>query len=106
MILVVSPLKALMMDEVSAIRRLGLSAVCVTIKSVPQILKGCKKENIKSHLSVQKHFSYLQNGKLRWALTNLVGFVIDEAHCIKKWYVLLHYFDYLHVLAVKFVSIV
>ena len=50
MILVVSPLKALMMDQVSVIQRLVLSTVCVTDKSVPQILKslkGCKKENIK-----------------------------------------------------------
>ena len=54
--------------QVSAIRRLGLSAVCVTDEAyatnfeVP--LEGCKKENIKSYLSVQKHCSYLHNGKL------------------------------------------
>ena len=34
LILILSPLKTLIMDQVSAIRRLGLSAVCVTDKRV------------------------------------------------------------------------
>ena len=46
MILVVSPLKALMMDQVSAIRRLVLSAVCVTDKECTtnsEVTEGLQK---------------------------------------------------------------
>ena len=46
MILVVSPLKALMMDQVSAIRRLVLSAVCVTDKECAtnsEVTEGLQK---------------------------------------------------------------
>ena len=90
-VLVVSPLLALMKDQVAAITALGLTAAMVSDKeSTPLALRvGIKKGNFQIVLiSPEALFvstewrSMLASNVYR---DNLVGFVVDEAHCVKKW---------------------
>ena len=82
---------ALMSDQVAAITALGLSAAYVTDRKSTSY---CVKMEIKKgeyqiifvspealFLSVEWR-SMLSSDLYR---SNLVGFIIDEAHCIKKW---------------------
>ena len=79
-VVVVSLLTALMKDQVSSITEMGLSAA---VKSEKESASSTVKTGIK-------------NGKFQIVCTSpeslfnaeiiyLVGFVVDEAHCIKKW---------------------
>ena len=90
-ILVVSPLIALMKDQVAAITGLGLSAALVsdresTSATVRAGIKGGDYQVVfvspESLFRSTEWRSMLSSSVYR---ENLVGFVVDEAHCIKKW---------------------
>ena len=80
-VLVVSPLIALMMDQVASLSNRGIKAVHVT-----GIHEG------KFQILFFSPEQLLQNSAWRDVLLspvyveNLIGFVVDEAHCVKKWY--------------------
>ncbi len=92
-VLVVSPLIALMSDQVASIAALGLSAAYVTDKkstssSVRMAIKKGEYQIVfispKALFLSPEWRSRLSSDIYR---SNLVGFIIDEAHCIKKWYI-------------------
>ena len=89
-VLVVSPLLALMKDQVSAYSAKGLTACAVTHETTPE-----EKRNIREGKYQLFFFSPETLSKRQWFdqiqlepyHSNIVAFVVDEAHCIKHWYV-------------------
>jgi ATP-dependent DNA helicase RecQ len=82
--LVVSPLIALMNDQVSSLRARGVRA-CALHSNVPW-------EEQRSALANLRHFALvfvsperLENARVRRALQGVARVVIDEAHCISEW---------------------
>lgn len=87
-VLVVSPLIALMQDQVRFLTERGLSAACVSSDAKPmQAVKEGRFQVVflspELLLSKRKCKSMLTTEVYR---SNLVAVAIDEAHCVKKWY--------------------
>lgn len=90
-VLCVSPLTALMMDQKSKFVPMGIQTEFVAEQS--------DEEAVKKVLSGQVQLVYISpesiigNTKFRNMLLSsayqehLVAFVVDEAHCVKTWYV-------------------
>lgn len=86
-VLIVSPLTALMMDQKRAFSQKGLTVEYVGegLNNLEAVLKG------KIQLVYISPESLMGNEKIRKMLLNsvysqnLVGFVVDEAHCVKMW---------------------
>ena len=97
-IVVVSPLVALMKDQVAALIRIGVNAVYVCgqeaetdEKVVEELHEGLYQVHVhvvffspESLLTVEMWRDMLQTDVYR---DNIVGFMVDEAHRVKKWYV-------------------
>ena len=90
-VLVVSPLIALMKDQVSSITAIGLSAAMVSGKeSTPPAVKVAIKKGDYQIIFMSPEALFMST-EWRNMLSsdiyreNLMGFIIDEAHCIKKW---------------------
>lgn len=89
-IIVVSPLVALMKDQVSSLAEKGMSAVYVGEASnsedkIAQIYEGQFQVVFFSPellLTDETWRDMLQSPLYK---ENLVGFIVDEAHCVKKW---------------------
>ena len=89
MVLVVSPLTALIADQVSSLRKLGIKSIYVS-KDIRekealhegeyQILFFSPEELLQNELWHDMILSKTYSEAL-------VGFVVDEAHCVKKWWV-------------------
>ena len=99
-VIVVSPLTALMKDQVKSLCKKGVKAIHVDAPN-DNVLKEI-------HQGVYQLLFFgpeelLCNLEWRDMLlstvytSNLVGFIIDEAHCVKKWYVFgehMHSYNY------------
>ena len=87
LLLVVSPLKALMADQVEVFRRKGVLATYVTSKTNPEeVLKGdYELTHISPELLLRKN-CYRMMGMSEPYSDSLVALVMDEAQCVKKWY--------------------
>ena len=89
--IIISPLISLMQDQATIFNQKGISSICVghkdhaTGESGRNIFKG-KYQLI--FISPEVLF-----GSLEWRrmlstdiyMNNLIAFVVDEAHCVKKW---------------------
>ena len=85
-VIVVSPLTALMADQVDVFKRKGVSAVSVTRDTNPAgILRGDYQLVFISPEQLLKKKCYRMMGRSPEYCDNLVALVIDEAHCVKKW---------------------
>ncbi len=92
--LVVSPLIALMQDQVSAATAMGVSAIHITDKHATKLIVKQSVKNGEYQIVFISPEALV--GGMEWRsmlatdiyANNLVAFVIDEAHCIKKWYVI------------------
>ena len=88
-VLVVSPLTALMQDQVSTINSLGISATYLLERQVTNGTRKLVKEGKFQVIFISPEALH----SLEWRnvlasdvyCKNLVGFIVDEAHCIKKW---------------------
>ena len=90
-VLVVSPLLALMKDQVASISEKGVPAVFISDKdsTPPTVKREIKNGNFQVvftspeclFLSMEWKIMLLSNVYQQ----NLIGFVVDEAHYIKKW---------------------
>ena len=85
-VIVVSPLVALMADQVDVFKRKGMSAVSVERDTNPAaILRGEYELVFISPEQLLKKKCYRMMGRSPEYCENLVALVIDEAHCVKKW---------------------
>ena len=88
-VLVISPLVALMKDQVTSLNNKGVTAFYIgggeTEEVVSELYQGsyqvvfCSPESL---LTNDTWRDMLQSQTYR---SNLVGFIVDEAHCVKKW---------------------
>ena len=91
-IIVISPLKALMREQVLILRAKGLSVIQVSGDS--EDIEQEKANTSKGRFQVIYTSPEILLANKEWAdvfqsrplRQRLVGIVIDEAHCIKKWY--------------------
>ena len=91
-VVVVSPLIALMKDQVAALLQKGVNAVYVSggekevDENVVEELHERQYQLVffspESLLTVEEWRDMLQTEVYQ---ENVVGFVVDEAHCVKKW---------------------
>ena len=87
-VIVVSPLTALMQDQVEFFKRKGLSAVSATRDTNPAgILRGDYQLVFISPEQLLTKRCYRMMGSSPEYCASLIAVVIDEAHCVKKWYV-------------------
>ncbi|WP_149302902.1 RecQ family ATP-dependent DNA helicase [Pareuzebyella sediminis] len=86
--IVVSPLIALIHDQVNSLRKKGIKALALTgtipFNELVDVLDNCMFGNYKFvYLSPERLQQELVQDKLRQMNVNLVA--IDEAHCISQW---------------------
>ena len=86
--IVISPLIALMRDQIENLRKRGIPAVAVYAgmgkREVDLLLDNCVFGNIKFlYLSPERLMSELVRERIRYMKVNL--FAVDEAHCISQW---------------------
>ena len=92
-VLVVSPLSALMKDQVATITAMGISAVYITDKQSATPLTRQAIQNGEIQIILISPEALFCGTEWRGLLCtdvyrkNLMAFVVDEAHCIKDWYV-------------------
>ena len=87
---VVNPLKALMREQVEALKGRGSRAVCVGDALYEELVHDEIQEGRYQFLFFSPELVLLTNSK--WRATSvykqhLVEFIVDEAHCIKSWLV-------------------
>lgn len=90
-IVIISPLKSLMVDQSAYLNSLGISAICITDEAIDYAIQDVI-EGKYSHVYASPEcllaismWRGLFSSKA--FLENLVGVAIDEAHCISQWYV-------------------
>jgi len=88
-VIVVSPLVALMKDQVSTFTSKGIQAACV-ISDISHEVKTCVEEGQYQLVFFSPEQLLARNSRRSMLRTdiywdNLVAFAIDEAHCVKKW---------------------
>ena len=86
-VFVISPLNALICDQIRECQRVGLNAVKLEASNIEELRKECKYNvpGIFSSAEVLESFSakmFLQS-----LGSCVVGIVVDESHCVVKWYV-------------------
>ena len=86
--IVVSPLIALMNDQVDALKKRGIKALCITSeyshKEVDAMFDRCIFEDIKFlYLSPERLQTDIAKVRISKMKVNL--FAVDEAHCISEW---------------------
>ena len=90
-VLIVSPLIALMKDQVECFTRKGLKAVYIDSSDEEAKIAAMSGEFQLVYISPETLINdrqwrrILESDYLR---CNLVALVIDEAHCVRKWYVM------------------
>ena len=92
-VLVISPLSALMKDQIASVSGMGITATYITDQQSATPTIRTKIENGDFQMIFISPESLFCGTQWRRLLCtdvyrkNLVAFVIDEAHCIKNWYV-------------------
>lgn len=86
--IVVSPLIALIRDQVESLKSLGIKAIALTgglpFEEVDQLLDNCLYGNYKFlYLSPERLQQELVKERIQQMNVNLIA--IDEAHCISQW---------------------
>ena len=85
---VISPLVSLMLDQVRAFKERNLSSIClsnVDDKLNEDVCDGCYQVVFMSPEALlvdTERRDMLLNSHFQ---KNLVGLIVDEAHCVKKW---------------------
>ena len=94
-IVVVTPLVAIMKEQVSQLQSKQIRAVHVT----SALDDTTESDIVNGKFAVVYISPELLMQKVKWRdmlrskefQNNMVGFIIDEAHCVKKWYVTFQY---------------
>ena len=91
-VVVVSPLTALMVDQVAMFKNRGLQAAFVGKEQTDerirqQVEKGVFSLVFMSPESLLKVLRWREMFRSKIYQDNLVGLIVDEAHCVEKWWV-------------------
>lgn len=90
-IVVISPLKSLMMEQVAYLNRIGLPSVsltdveCENVKVIQDVIHGKYSHVFSSPeclLSISVWRGIFESKQFK---ENLIGLAVDEAHCISQW---------------------
>ena len=86
--IVVSPLIALMKDQVENLKQKGIDAIAITAgmskREIDMALDACVYNNVKFlYLSPERLLSELVQERIKYMQVCL--FAVDEAHCISQW---------------------
>ena len=88
-ILIVSPLLALMQDQVKKLTSLGLKAAYVGAEQQPEVLQDVEEGKFmfvfvspESTLATERWRNALESDTYQ---TNLIGVAVDEVHCVTEW---------------------
>ena len=85
-VIVVSPLIALMKDQVSGYSAKGLKVGCITGESSSEDRSQAVKGNFQLiFFSPESLLSGRRWRELLQVEPDVVAFIVDEAHCVKKW---------------------
>ena len=91
-IFIVSPLKALMEDQVQYLNGLGLKAIALTEDDIMERVMDGEFSHVygspESFLGQDAWRDVFSSSSFK---AHLIGVAIDEAHCISHWYVLLQF---------------
>lgn len=86
--IVISPLIALMKDQVENLKQRGIEAIAITAgmskREIDMALDACVYNQVKFlYLSPERLLSELVQERIKYMQVNL--FAVDEAHCISQW---------------------
>ena len=88
-VIVVSPLVAIMKDQVSTFTSKGIQAACVISDISHEVKTGVEEGQYQlvffspEQLLARNSWRSMLRTDIYW--DNLVAFAVDEAHCVKKW---------------------
>lgn len=90
-VLCVSPLQATMMDQVAKFRERGVEAAFVgEAQSDEDVSRGVRNGDYQlvyiSPENLLRNVYFRDMLRIPIYQENLVAFIVDEAHCVKKWY--------------------
>ena len=89
LVIVVSPLKAFMKDQVESFKKKGVHALCVAGQEDEEtkldIISGAVQLVYISPETLLKDHQWREFFRSQVVQENLVGLVVDEAYCVKKW---------------------
>ena len=88
-IVIISPLKSLMEEQVAVSKNFRIPAVCITDESKDNVIEAVMEARY-SHVYVSSECLLSTNKwreifRSKTFLENLVGVALDEAHCIHQW---------------------
>lgn len=85
--IVISPLTALMHDQLNSLKRKGISAACLTRDTTPETKSAINKGQFSLVYASPEAMSVSARALLSTDVykKNLCGIFVDESHCIKKW---------------------
>lgn len=90
-VVVVSPLVALMTDQLDILKSKGVSAVICTNKGEAELSQKAVIDGNHQILFTNPETLFDKEWRDIWRspslIERMVAFVVDEAHCVKKWYV-------------------
>ena len=90
-IVVISPLKSLMVEQVAYLKSIGLPAICVADEAtdntrvIEDVIQGRYSHVYASPECLLPTGVWRGIFASRMFLENLVGVAVDEAHCISQW---------------------
>ena len=93
--LVISPLQSLMLDQVTKLKKIGISAAAIYAGQSEEVLKDIEEGGIFSIILTSPESMLATDRWRRFLLSatftsNCVCVAFDEAHCIAHWLVLPH----------------
>ena len=85
--IVISPLTALMQDQIDSLKRKGISAACLTRDTTRETKSAINKGQFSLVYASPEAMSVSVRALMSAEVykKNLCGIFIDESHCIKKW---------------------
>ena len=98
---IVSPLKALMGDQVQYLNSLQLKVIALTEDSSEDVIERATNGEYSHVYGSPESFLAQDTWKDMFSSTtfksNPIGVAIDEAHCISHWYVVLYFFFFAYI---------
>ena len=82
-VIIISPLKSLIEDQIRECGRFGLSSCKLEAENVESLKKECNFDII--FASPEVFESFVAKSFLQLLSKRILGIVVDESHCVVKW---------------------